>query len=156
MSISATVRNYLEKSRTPYYLVPHSRSFTSLETAEAAHVAGDRLVKSVVVKGDSHYAIVLLPATHRISLGSLSASLGEAVDLAEEREIKAIFKDCELGSIPPFGDAYGVEVLVDDALLGLEEIYFEAGDHEELVHVSGEDFRDLMAKAKHGHFGQHL
>lgn len=156
MGISAGVRHHLEASSTPYTLVPHSRSFTSMDTAEAAHVGGDFLVKSVVVKGGGHYAMVLLPATHRVDLASLREYLGQPFDLAEEREIRALFKDCEVGSIPPFGHAYGVEVLLDESLLGLGDIYFEAGDHEELVHVSGEDFGKLMTRAKRGHFGRHV
>lgn len=156
MSISATVRHYLDASQTPYDLVPHSRSFTSMETAEAAHVPGDVLVKSVLVKGDSRYAIVLLPATHQIRLEALHERFGRTFSLAQEREIRSLFKDCETGSIPPFGDVYGVDVIVDDSLLGLADVYFEAGDHEELVHVSGKDFGKLLAKAKHGHFGDRI
>jgi Ala-tRNA(Pro) deacylase len=69
MNISATIRHYLDHSGTSYELVPHSRTFTSMESAQAAHVAGERLIKSVVVKegdGGHHYAIVALPSTHRV------------------------------------------------------------------------------------------
>jgi Ala-tRNA(Pro) deacylase len=153
MSISATVRHYLDASQTPYDLVPHSRAFTSMETAEAAHVPGDALAKSVLVKGHGRYALVLLPATHQVRLDALRERFGQAFSLAQEHEIRSLFKDCETGSIPPFGDVYGIDVIVDDALLRLDDVYFEAGDHEELVHVSGEDFGKLLTKAKHGHFG---
>lgn len=155
MSISATVRHYLESSNTDYRLVPHPRSYTSPETAEAAHVAGDLLVKSVVVKGNGGYAMVLLPSTHRIDLGALRERLGQLFGLADEPDIRRLFKDCDVGSIPPFGQVYGLDVFVDDALLDQDEIYFEGGDHEELVQVAGSDFGRLVGSATHGSFGRH-
>lgn len=155
MSISATVRNHLETSNTAYQLVPHPRTYTSPETAEAAHVPGDLLVKAVVVRGNGDYALVLLPSTHRIDLGTLHERLGHLFALADEPDIRKIFTDCEAGSIPPFGQVYGLEVLVDDSLLDREEIYFEGGDHEELVQISGSDFARLIGAATHGSFGRH-
>ncbi|MFO7287974.1 MAG: hypothetical protein C0P79_014055, partial [Gammaproteobacteria bacterium] len=49
---------------------------------------------------------------------------------------------------------YGLDVAVDDALLELDDVYFEAGDHCELVHISGDAFRSLMAAALHGRFSE--
>jgi len=76
--------------------------------------------------------------------------------LATENELAGLFKDCELGAIPPIGPAYGIEIVVDDSLLQEDDVYFEAGDHEELIHVSGKQFQDLVAGARHGHFSRHV
>lgn len=57
--------------------------------------------------------------------------------------------------MPAAGQAYGLEVLVDDALLGEPDVYFEAGDRTELVRMSGADFRSLMSGARHGRFSRH-
>jgi Ala-tRNA(Pro) deacylase len=51
--------------------------------------------------------------------------------------------------VPPLGQAYGVPVIWDDALSACPDIYFEAGDHRDLVHMSGQAFRTLMANADH-------
>ena len=53
-------------------------------------------------------------------------------------------------------EAGGVEVIFDDRLSECEEIYFEAGDHIGLVHVSTVAFRSLMGKARHGMISQHI
>jgi Ala-tRNA(Pro) deacylase len=46
-----------------------------------------------------------------------------------------------------------METLVDDAIAEQPEIYFEAGDHEQLIHVSAEVFETLMgATTRHGNF----
>jgi Ala-tRNA(Pro) deacylase len=155
MSISNTLREYLENQGTQYDLVRHPRTFTSMETAAAAHVAGDKLAKSVVLEAKDEYVMAVIPSTHHLRLETLRARFFHPFDLVTEKDIPRLFEDCELGSIPALGQAYGMKVAVDEALLDLDEIYFESGDHTQLVHMSGQDFRALMAQAQRGHFAQH-
>ena len=156
MSMSNTLREYLEKQGTQYDLVRHPRTLTSMETAAAARVAGDKLAKSVVLEAKDEYVMAVIPSTHHLRLETLRAGFFHPFDLVTEKDIPRLFKDCELGSIPALGQAYGMKVAVDETLLDLDEIYFESGDHTQLVHMSGQDFRALMDKARRGHFGQHV
>jgi prolyl-tRNA editing enzyme YbaK/EbsC (Cys-tRNA(Pro) deacylase) len=55
--------------------------------------------------------------------------------LATEAKLKYLLKDCEPGAVPPLGAAYGLETVWDDSLLEQSDTYFEAGDHETLVHM---------------------
>jgi Ala-tRNA(Pro) deacylase len=41
-------------------------------------------------------------------------------------------------------------------LIGTPDIYFEAGDHVALVHVTGKDFLRLMANAPRGENSHHV
>ena len=145
MGMSITLRDYLENQNVEYDLVHHSRTVTSMETAAAAHIAGDKLAKSVMV----------IPSTHHLQLRRLREQLGHPFGLATEEEIRWLFDDCEVGSVPVLGQAFGLTVLVEETLFDQDEIYFEAGDHTELVHMSGWDFDALMAHAGHGHFSRH-
>ena len=156
MSMSKALSQYLEDQARPYELTHHPRTFTSMETAAAAHVPGDQLAKAVVVEDEADYALVVIPSTHRLLFSTLKEHFGHQVGLATEEEIEGLFKDCELGSIPALGDAYGLRVLIDETLLAQDNVYFEAGDHTELVHMFGEDFRALMSEATQGRFGQHV
>ena len=54
-----------------------------------------------------------------------------------------------VGNLPVAGP-----VLQD--LLAQPEVFFEAGDHQQLVHMSGDQFADLMAGAEHGRFSRHM
>jgi Ala-tRNA(Pro) deacylase len=48
-----------------------------------------------------------------------------------------------------------METLIDDAIAEQPDIYFEAGDHEQLIHVSAETFETLMGEnVQHGNFSQ--
>ena len=52
----------------------------------------------------------------------------------------------------------GAEKLIpeNESLDDLDDVYIEGGDHESLVHIQGERFRQLMASALHGRFSDHL
>jgi Ala-tRNA(Pro) deacylase len=156
MGISPTVRYFLDRTGVRYTLIPHPRAYSSMETAEAAHVPGAELAKSVVIEANGAYAVVVLPSTHQVDFETLAGQIGHPCALAAESETRRLFADCETGSIPPVGQAYGVPVWVDEAILDQAEVYFEGGDHTELVRLSGEDFGRLMAEARHGAFSRHI
>lgn len=156
MAIATTLENFLKEHHVAYDVVTHPHTMTSMQTAAEAHVPGDRLIKSVVVEDDDGYLMVALPSTHRLELGRLHRQLQRQLGLATENELAGLFKDCELGAIPPIGAAYGIETLVDDSLLQGGDVYFEAGDHEELIHISGKQFQDLFAGAKHGRYSDRV
>jgi Ala-tRNA(Pro) deacylase len=46
-------------------------------------------------------------------------------------------------------NAYGLDVIWDEQLTNASEIYIEAGDHESLIHLHGEDFCKLMEDLPH-------
>jgi Ala-tRNA(Pro) deacylase len=154
MSIAATQERYLVRRAAHYDLMLHPHTGSSHETSEAAEIPADQIAKAVVVRDAVGYALVVIPASHRLRLNHLRKELNRSLNLATEEEIARLFVDCEPGAVPPLGPAYGLETLLDEALTGLSDVYFEAGDHEQLVHLSGEDFRNLLAGARRGWFGR--
>lgn len=156
MAMAITLRDFLDHAGIEYDLVEHLYSSNSMQSAETAHVPGDRLAKSVLLEDEHGYLLAVIPATHRVDLGDLHRRLNRMVGLATERELIDIFPDCEEGAVPPLGKAYGVDVIVDESLAWQPEIYFEAGDHTDLVHLSGEAFQELLGDAEQGQFSRHL
>jgi Ala-tRNA(Pro) deacylase len=156
MSMSTTLRGYLEAQGRPYEVLHHARAVTSMETAQAAHVPGRRVAKSVLIEDEEGYLIAVIPATHRLLFGVMRERFGHRFGLATEREMKTLFTECEAGSLPPFGQVFGLRVVVDDALLDEDDVYCESGDHTELVHVTGSTFRALMNQAEHGRFSSRV
>jgi len=155
MSIATTVSKYLAEYDVPYDVMSHTHTVSSAESAAVAHVPGDRLAKSVVLEDDQGYLMVVLPANRRVDLSELQRQLKRNLELANEYELSNLFRDCEIGALPAIGPAYGLETLVDDTIAEQPEIYFEAGDHEQLIHVSSEVFETLMGEEiRHGHFSQ--
>src|SRR5467141_2665357 len=128
MSIAPTLQKYLAAENIQYEEILHELSMSSSRTAEACHVSGERLAKGVVLRRDGGYMLAILPASHHIRLADLRTQLGEDVDLAAEGEIDALFGDCAQGAVPPVGDCYGLDVIVDDSIDRQSDVYLEAGD----------------------------
>lgn len=152
MALALLLERYLIKSGIRYGVMAHRPTKYSMATAHAACVPAERLAKSVVLRDEQGYLVAVAPASHRVRLGWLHMQLRRPLGLATESELRPLFIDCEAGAIPPLGQVYGLDVIVDDALIGQPEIYFEGGDHQELIQVAGADFQRLLPNALHGCF----
>ena len=154
MSIAPTLRLFLDQNVT-YEVVTHDPTMSSMRTAEAAHISGDCVAKGVVLRHNGGYLLAVLPASHRIRLADLQARLGDDVALAPENEIDQLFRDCVHGAVPPVGECYGLDVIVDDSIDARPDVYMEGGDHQTLIHMSHAQFARLMADARHAQFSVH-
>ena len=155
MAIPTTIVDYLNARSVKYDVVEHDRTGCSMETAQSAHVPGDQLAKSVMLEDENGYLMAVIPATHRVHISKLNRLTQRQLGLVTEPELEYLFEDCEPGAIPALGNAYGIETVWDEQLATQTDIYFEAGDHEELIHVAGEEFRSLMASDVCGEFSKH-
>lgn len=148
MSIPASILEHLNRAGVHYGVVRHPHSSSSMRTAEVAHVSGEKLAKGVLLKDADGYLLAVVPATHHVRIGHLHSQLGRELEAAPEEDLAAVFPDCEVGAVPALGPAYQLDTVVDESLRGEAEIYFEAGDHEELISVKGSDFETLLGDAR--------
>ena len=155
MSISRKLREFLSASHVKYTAMKHPVAYTAQELAAAQHVPGRQVAKSVLVNTTRGNVLAVLPAITLIDFKKLKRALGGgAVSIAKERDIKAQFPDVEVGAMSPFGNLYGVAVVVDQALSESEEIAFNAGSHTDTIKMRYRDFAALVTP-KVGAFGQY-
>jgi Ala-tRNA(Pro) deacylase len=152
MSIAATLQKHLARKHIEYDVVRHPRTTTSISAAEACQVSPNRLAKGVVLRTRDSYILAVLPASHRIDWASLEAQFGETFALATEHELGQLFEDCARGAIPPVGECYGLDAVVEDSIRDPPQIYFEGGDHATLVRVSQTEFAELTRNARRARF----
>ncbi|MCG6967359.1 MAG: YbaK/EbsC family protein [Chromatiaceae bacterium] len=156
MAVAATLRDYLENRGIKFDIVEHPHASSAMRAAESAHVPGDQVAKPVLLGDDHSYLLAVIPATHRLELDRLNQMLARSLEVLPEDEIEATFSDCERGAIPAVGEPYGVDVVLDPALMQQADVYFESGDHEHLIHMAGDEFRDLMENVPRAHVSHHL
>jgi Ala-tRNA(Pro) deacylase len=152
MSVAESLQKHLTQKHIAYDVLSHSPTIASLLTAHASHVPPNCLAKGVVVRTRDRYVLAVLPASQRISREGLKAELGESFDLASEKELDQLFGDCAPGAIPPIGECYGLDALLEQSICDRADVYFEAGDHATLVHVSQTQFAKLTKGVPHGRF----
>jgi Ala-tRNA(Pro) deacylase len=143
MPILAKLQELLEQERVPYSVHSHPEAYTALEIAALEHVQGRMLAKVVIVKTDAdELVMVVLPADRRVDLRKVAAVLGsEELRLAQEWEFRDRFPACDAGSMPPFGNLFGLPVLVDELLTENDEIVFNAGTHTLTAKLRFADFK---------------
>ena len=156
MAIAMTLRDYLDNTGVPYDIVAHPFSTTSVQTARLTHIASKQLAKAVVLQDSEGYVVAVVPADRRLQLGALRRKCKRMLGLATEDEVERVFFDCAPGAAPALGTAYGVEVIYDDSIADCGDVYFEAGSHTDLVHVSHGGFLDLLGDANHGSFSRQM
>lgn len=152
MSIAPQLKQHLDEAHADYELIEHTPTKSSLESATASSVPAEKLAKAVLLDTEDDYLLAVLPSDRRVELSELRSELGRKPRLAGEEEIKSVFKDCDVGAIPPVG--YGIKTIVDASLEQQPDVYFEAGDHQSLVHMNQDQFMGVIKGAQHGQFAE--
>jgi Ala-tRNA(Pro) deacylase len=139
------LREFLDQQHVKYVTITHSPAYTAMEIAAAAHIPGKDMAKAVMVKIDGEMTMVVLPAPMKVDFARLLDATGALeVELAHENEFKNLFPDCAPGTMPPFGNLFGVRTLVAEELTEDEEIAFNAGSTTELIKLAYKEYARVV------------
>ncbi len=146
------VMRYLKNNGIPFEVIPHEPAFTAHDVALATRVPDKELAKTLVARLDGKFWMLVLRGDQRIDERKLKYLFAaQSVHLAHEDDLKTLFPDCELGAMPPFGNLYGLPVLLEHALTENEDIVFHACKHTESIRMKYRDYERLV-QPLHGHF----
>jgi Ala-tRNA(Pro) deacylase len=139
------LKDFLDTNDVRWVSIKHSPAFTAQEIAASAHIPGQEVAKTVMVKIDGEMAMAVLPATKMLNISLLKEAAGaDTVEIAKESEFKELFPQSEVGAMPPFGILYDMKTYVAESLTVDEEISFNAGSHTELIRVSYKDYERVV------------
>ena len=145
MAICSKLKAFLDEHEIRYVVIDHSPAYTAQEVARSAHVGGRMLVKTVMVNADGKHCMIAVAANQKIQLRKVEEALGARhVRLEKESEFTRLFSDCDPGAMPPFGNLYGMPVVVDPVVYLDAEIAFNGGNHTTVVKMSFADFERLV------------
>lgn len=144
-AVSDRLLAWLREAGVAFQVLEHPPARTS---EEAADVRGTRLeqgAKALVVRAEDRFVHCVLPAHRRADNAALRAIVGtRKLRFATPEELAAL-TGCVPGAVPPFGNLFGLPVLVDEALCANERVVFNAGSRgvsvtmrsDDLVRVAG-------------------
>ena len=139
------LKKFLNSNNIKYVVISHSTAYTAQEIAASSHIPGKGMVKTVMVKIEGKMTMAVLPSSYKVDFDLLKEAVGaDNIELADEYEFKDMFPGCDVGAMPPFGNLYGIDVYVEEKLVGQEEIAFNAGSHTELIKLAYKDFERLV------------
>jgi Ala-tRNA(Pro) deacylase len=105
------------------------------------------VAKSVILD-DHHgrYLMAVLPASRHLDLSKVRGS-GEW-QITRESNLAHLFNDCERGAVPALGESYGLDMVIDPLLTRQKDIYLEAGNHNNLLHMSVPQYLKMVPHAQ--------
>ncbi len=143
--IARRLREQLDAADIDYEILHHAADYRARQTAADTHTPPEEFAKTIFVRIDGDYALVVIPATHSLSVRKLCSSVGAGeVELATEEEMRELCPDCDVGAAPPFGNLYGLPVYVSPLLARREKITFNAGNHRDAVRMDYRHFASLV------------
>lgn len=135
---------YLQSNKIEYQVLEHDPAFSAHDVAAVTHVPESQMAKAVLIKIDDHFWMAVLRADERINEQMIRRVFGaKHVQLAHEEDLGMLFPDCQIGAMPPFGNLYGLPVLLEESLAQDEEFVFSACTHTKAIRMKFKDFRRL-------------
>ena len=150
MSTSITVRRFLNKQDVRYATTEFNGSIDEMFKHGNEKINPSQIAKAVVLKDIRGMLMAVLPGPHVLDINAINRQLHRNLREAPAEDYQTVFADCSPGILPPLGEAYGFETVIDDGLLDQDLVYFVSGNENELVRISGYDFQLLHSNAWFG------
>ncbi len=143
--------DWLASHHVDYELHEHPLTYTARETARAEAVNPRSFAKTLgVITDDGRRALVVIDATDQLDLVKARHVLGAGrVHLLTEPELIDLCPGCDVGTMPPVGELFGLPLYADFAVREDQEITFHAGSHRFAVRVD----RTSWDRAAHVQYG---
>ena len=145
--VTERLTRWLEERGVSFRLLEHAPVFTSEEAARVRGTPIEAGAKALVLRAEEHTVHVVLPGNRKVDNAQLRAILGtRTLRFATPEELLTL-TGCTPGAVPPFGNLFGLPVLVDEELAKREDIAFNAGSNTTSIVMRCADFLRL-AEAK--------
>lgn len=142
------LKKFLDSNKIKYEVVEHKKVYTAFNEAETQHVNPKEVAKTVLVKTDKDFALVVVPAAKYVDFKKVKKALKvKKVSMAKESDIAKNLKS-KVGLIHPFGSMYKLPTLIDNVLLKQKKIIASAGSYTESVKIKPRDFEKIVEPIK--------
>jgi Ala-tRNA(Pro) deacylase len=155
------VPSFLSDQNVAFETIVHPPAYTASKRASRLHVSGKQLAKCVLltkasavdvgsdldsgprITGTVRYILAVLQGTDHVDLEAVAYDLDGPVRASTTEEIHEIFRDCEWGSLVPFGSLYGLPTMLEDSFNPEDVLVFEAHLHAIAIRMSCRDYERL-------------
>ena len=143
MPIPKKLLTHLDQNKVKYEIVEHRTVYTAFDLANTLKLKLSEIAKTLIVKADKDYYLVVLPAHYRLELTKLKKVLtAKKISIANEGVMKKVFK-VKPGAITPFGTIHKTQVVIDKSLLKSPKALMGSGSFNESVSMTVKDFVKL-------------
>ena len=143
---------FLKSKGIEYKHLTHPHVHTSQEAANIRGTRIEQAAKAIILKvkgrdGEYEFIQCVLPGHRKIDLASIrKARNAKGAGLATPEEVLEK-TGCTIGSVPPLGNLFNMQVIADKSLLEEEYIVFSSGTHFDSVMMKSQDFLEAVNPA---------
>ena len=149
---------YLEEHGVDHAILEHKTVYTALDAAATMRKKMNEIAKSLLVKADKDYYLVLLPADYNLDFKKLGKCIGmqtgkpvKVIKIPGEKIMEDLLK-IKAGTLSAFGKLHKLPVYVDQGLTKTKKAVFAGGSFNHSVEMAVKDFI-RMEEAILGSFG---
>jgi prolyl-tRNA editing enzyme YbaK/EbsC (Cys-tRNA(Pro) deacylase) len=148
---------YLEDSGIPHEVLTHRTVYTAMDAAATMKKKLNEIAKSLLVKADKDYYLIILPADHNLDFKKLASVLSKLqqkkyaiVKIPGETIMHELLK-LKDQTVSAFGQLHKLPVVVDKNLTKVKKAVFGSGTYNHSIQMAVKDFIK-MEKALVGSF----
>ena len=135
---------YLWGSGVKFRVVGKIPTYLSQHLDAATHIPESIRARTILMKADCEYWMVVVPKNNGIDERKLRRALGvKNIKVVAEEELETVLPHCKGEAIPTFGDLYGFPVIVEKSLSEKKEIAFNACSSTDFIVMKYEDYQQL-------------
>jgi Ala-tRNA(Pro) deacylase len=152
MSAYSKIVELLQKNSIQYEELRHEPVRTSEEAAKIRPgMTLSQGAKALIIKcrekgsSEKFFCMVVLSGSDRFNSKKIKQILNLSdVMFASEAEVLQITDGVQPGGVPPFGNIFGIKVIVDQTLLKNDKIAFNAGDRSITIIMKSLDWLNIV------------
>ncbi|HUD08246.1 MAG TPA: YbaK/EbsC family protein [Candidatus Saccharimonadales bacterium] len=123
-----------------FEVLEHEPVFTSEQAAKVRGLSLDSGAKSLLLKADKNFILVVLPGSRKIDSKKLKTKLGvKNLHFASPEDVE-LFMHCKIGACYPFGSVTKLDTYIDESLLDQASISFNPGVHTKSIKMDLADY----------------
>lgn len=139
MAISKKLEKFLNDHGINYDVLEHKTVYTAFDAAQTLKKKLSEISKSLLMKADKKYILIVMPASHKADLQKLKKILKvKDLEIVQEKEMAQAL-NIKPGAVTPFGKFHNLPVYVDKALLKSKLIVASTGSFTESVLMKAKD-----------------
>lgn len=147
--LSPKLVKYLEKAGIDHNILEHKTVYTAIDVANTMGKKLGEIAKSLLVKADNDYFLVLLPADHNLDFKKLGTCIGaqtgkkiKVVKIPGEKIMENALK-IKAGALSAFGGVHKLPVVMDKKLASVKKAVFSSGSFNHSVEMAAKEFVKL-------------
>ena len=155
MPIPKKIQKFLDYAEIKYEPIEHRVVYTAFDKAQTLKVHQKIVGKTLAIKFNNGYAIVLIPANKNLDKGKLKKTINDwlkkqniktakNIDFVKEVWMKKNLKEVKVGAIPPFGILWKLPTFIDLSLINQQKIIINSGSCNWSIIINPAYFKKIV------------